>query len=80
MAMVLLLNESITELDLSKASDQNFRCSGIHLGQKKYFFLCCNCYWMASTLHNSLEDPLVYYKNCPICNNETTSLSIPKIF
>lgn len=81
MAMVLLLNENITELDLSKESDQNFRYSKMFFSQTKYFLLCCNCYWMASTLCPSLEEPLVDYKNCPICNNEiVTRFSIPELF
>lgn len=80
MAMVLHLNENITELNFSKESARNLGYSEMFLNQTKYFLMCCNCYWMASTLYHSLEEPLIDHKHCPICNNEITRFSIPEIF
>jgi hypothetical protein len=38
--------------------------------QKKYFLLCGNCFWMASTLPHLLDEYLFCYRKCLICKNE----------
>jgi hypothetical protein len=50
--------------------------------QRKYFLLCKNCLWMASTL--PLFSVGRFYiaesvKNCPICNSNLDRFSIPNI-
>ena len=48
--------------------------------QKKYFLLCGDCYWMASTLPHPIEHPLIRYKKCPICKNKLDRFQIPKLY
>jgi hypothetical protein len=48
--------------------------------QKKYFLLCGDCYWMASTLPHPLEHALVRYKKCPICKNKLDRFQIPILY
>jgi hypothetical protein len=48
--------------------------------QKKYFLLCGDCYWMASTLPHPIEHPLVRYKKCPICKNKLDRFQIPNLY
>jgi hypothetical protein len=48
--------------------------------QKKYFLLCSDCYWMASTLPHPIEHPLVRYKKCPVCKNKLDRFQIPKLY
>jgi hypothetical protein len=48
--------------------------------QKKYFLLCGDCYWMASTLPHPIEHPLVRYKKCPVCKNKLDRFQIPKLY
>jgi hypothetical protein len=48
--------------------------------QKKYFLLCGDCYWMASTLPHSIEHPLIRYKKCPICKNKLDRFLIPNLY
>ena len=38
------------------------------LKQKKHFFICQNCFWMASAALPDLSDRcLITYKKCPLC-------------
>lgn len=48
--------------------------------QKKYFLLCGDCYWMASTLPHPIEHPLVRYKKCPICKHKLDRFQIPNLY
>jgi hypothetical protein len=48
--------------------------------QKKYFLLCGDCYWMASTLLHPIEHALIRYKKCPICKNKLDRFLIPKMY
>jgi hypothetical protein len=48
--------------------------------QKKYFLLCGDCFWMASTLPHQIENPLVRYKICPICKNKLDRFQIPNLY
>ena len=52
------------------------RCSSF---RKKYFVICDNCFWMASTLSHPLEFPLKRYKKCPLCKN-IDQFQIPNLF
>lgn len=48
--------------------------------QKKYFLICEDCFWMASTLPHPLDYPLLRYKKCPICKNNVDNFTIPKLY
>ena len=49
--------------------------------KRKYFLLCANCFWMASTfLVNSIDIPPTYYKKCPKCNHSLDKFPIPNIY
>ena len=48
--------------------------------QKKYFLLCEDCFWMASTLPHPLDYPLLRYKKCPICKNNIGTFPIPNLY
>jgi|tagenome__1003787_1003787.scaffolds.fasta_scaffold20900564_4 hypothetical protein len=39
--------------------------------QKKYFLLCKNCFWMASTIPAIKGISRMRYKKCPLCVNDT---------
>jgi hypothetical protein len=46
--------------------------------QKKYFLLCEDCFWMASTLRHTLDYSLNRYRKCPICKkNKVDIFPIP---
>lgn len=38
-----------------------------NLKQNKFFLLCGNCLWMASTISTLSDLCLIRYKKCPIC-------------
>jgi rubrerythrin len=48
--------------------------------QKKYFLLCEDCFWMASTLRHTFDYPLNRYRKCPICKNKVEIFPIPKSY
>lgn len=78
MAMVFHLDDNITQIPYFESDQKKY--FGIFSSQKKNFILCCDCYWMASTLSQSLEETMVDYKNCPVCKNETARFPIPESF
>jgi hypothetical protein len=44
---------------------------------KKYFLICEDCFWMASTIQHPSEYPLISYRKCPICKNKVDRFQIP---
>lgn len=44
---------------------------------RKYFLICKDCFWMASTLPMLLDKHLPYCKKCPICENGIEKFAIP---
>ena len=49
--------------------------------KRKYFLLCANCFWMASTLLiNSQDKYSMYFKECPKCNNILDKFTIPNLY
>jgi hypothetical protein len=48
--------------------------------QKKYFLLCGDCFWMASTLPHPVDYPLFRYKKCPICKYKVDVFQIPNLY
>ena len=48
--------------------------------KKKYFLLCEDCFWMASTLRHTLDYPLNRYRKCPICKNRVDIFPIPNLY
>ncbi len=48
--------------------------------KKKYFLLCEDCFWMASTLRHPSYYSLIRYKICPICKNNVDTYPIPDLF
>ena len=48
--------------------------------QKKYFLLCEDCFWMASTLRHTLDNSLNRYRKCPICKNNVDRFLIPNLY
>ena len=47
------------------------------LKDKKYFLICEDCFWMASTIPYTSEYPLFSYRKCPICKNKVDRFQIP---
>jgi len=46
--------------------------------KRKYFLLCADCFWMASTFLINLSDHhLNYFKKCPKCKNLLDKFPIP---
>ena len=43
----------------------------IDFGQKRYFLLCKNCFWMATTMPAFSNIRKIKYKKCPLCVNDT---------
>jgi hypothetical protein len=61
-------------------NNQNVKYYKLISLQKKYFLLCGDCFWMASTLPHPTEHPLVRYKKCPICKNKLDRFQIPNLY
>ncbi len=49
--------------------------------KRKYFLLCSECFWMASTLTINLTDRYpIFFKECPKCNNILDKFPIPNLY
>jgi hypothetical protein len=49
--------------------------------KRKYFLLCADCFWMASTLLvNSLDIHSDHIRKCPKCNSSIDKFPIPNIY
>jgi hypothetical protein len=59
---------------------QNFKYTEVFSIQKKYFLLCEDCFWMASTLPDPFDNSLIRYKKCPICKNKLDRFTIPNLY
>ncbi len=64
-----MLNTIYYNKDVEK-HNRKFKYNTLSSIQKKYFLLCGDCFWMASTLPNPLDYPLIRYKKCPNCKNK----------
>lgn len=42
-----------------------------NLKQQRYFLLCNNCFWMATTIPTFSSIQKIKYKKCPLCANDT---------
>lgn len=42
----------------------------LNFSYKKYFLLCENCLWMASTISALKDISMIQYKRCPVCINK----------
>lgn len=65
--------------DIEEHSLKLLNCKFVPI-QKRYFLLCEGCFWMASTLPNSLDYPLGHYKKCPICKNKVYRFQISNFY
>jgi hypothetical protein len=54
--------------------------NGLTLIQKKYFLLCEDCFWMASTLRHPSDYPVIRLKKCPICKSRVDTYPIPHLY
>jgi hypothetical protein len=54
--------------------------NGLTLIQKKYFLLCGNCFWMASTLRHPSDYPVIHLKKCPVCKSRVDTYPIPNLY
>jgi hypothetical protein len=43
----------------------------IDFTQQRYFLICKNCYWMATTLPTFSDILQIRYKKCPLCVTDT---------
>jgi hypothetical protein len=48
----------------------------LHFNHKKYFLLCENCLWMASTIPAIKNISSLRFKKCPICINKVNRFLI----
>jgi rRNA maturation endonuclease Nob1 len=69
-------NEHI-KLNLGVEHAQNLNYFRFILKQQKYFLICENCFWMASTLYPLSNMPKIKFKECPICKSKLDRFSIP---
>ena len=74
-----MLSTVLYKKDIEK-NNQNLKYYKFISLQKKYFLLCGDCFWMASTLPHPIEHPLVRYKKCPICKNKLDRFQIPILY
>ncbi len=59
---------SITTIYYKKHLEKYVKYNNIlKLNQKKYFLLCENCFWMASTISTLKDIRLIRYKKSPVC-------------
>jgi hypothetical protein len=71
MSSIILHNKDIEYYNQTFKYNKNFRI------QEKYFLICRDCFWMASTLPRSLDYPRTCYKKSPICKNRVDNFLIP---
>ena len=50
---------------------KNHKYTIIDFNQKRYFLLCKNCFWMATTLPTFSNVQKIQYKKCPLCVTDT---------
>jgi rubrerythrin len=74
-----MLSIILDNKDIEK-NNQNFKYIKNSQLQKKYFLICGECFWMASTLPRSLNYPMIRYKKCPICKNKVDNFQIPNLY
>ncbi len=74
-----MLSTILYKKDIEKHNQKFIYCKFVPI-QKKYFLLCEDCFWMASTLSNLLDYPLTHYKKCPICKNKVDRFQIPNLY
>ncbi len=55
---------------------EKFKCDVLNFKELRYFIICSNCFWMASTLPSIKEIKLLKYKQCPICINKVSRFLI----
>ena len=61
---------STTKVYYKKHIKKYSKYSILNLNQKKYFLLCKNCFWMASTIPVLKDISMIQYKKCPVCINK----------
>ena len=74
-----MLSIILDNKDIEK-NNQNLKYENKYRLQKKYFLICEDCFWMASTLPRSLDFRLIRYKKCPICKNRVDNFQIPNLY
>ena len=62
---------NVLEVNFSNLKHSFYSFSG------KYFLICKDCFWMASTLPMVLDKHLPCSKKCPICDNGIEKFAIP---
>ena len=55
---------------------KNDKYNILQLNQKKYFLLCENCFWMASTIPSKKVIHPIRYKKWPVCVNKVNRFLI----
>jgi hypothetical protein len=61
---------SSTAIFFSNHVERTFRkhkYTVIDFTQQRYFLICKNCYWMATTLPTFSNIHKIQYKKCPLC-------------
>jgi hypothetical protein len=48
----------------------------LNFNQKRYFLMCENCFWMASTLPSVKDISRLRHKKCPVCVNNVNRFLI----
>ncbi len=71
-----MLSTILYKKDIEKHNQKLKYCRFVPI-QKKYFLLCENCFWMASTLCHPSDYPVICYKKCPVCKNNVDTYPIP---
>jgi hypothetical protein len=74
-----MLSTILYKKDIEEHSLKLLKCKFVPI-QKQYFLLCEGCFWMASTLPNSIDYPLGHYKKCPICKNKVDRFQISNFY
>ena len=64
---------SFTSLYYKKNVEKYFKNDGygiFNFNQKKYFLICENCFWMASTMPIIKDIDRLRHKRCPVCEDK----------
>lgn len=49
---------------------KNDKYNVLNFNQKKYFLICENCFWMASTIPSIKDISRLWHTKCPLCINK----------
>jgi hypothetical protein len=71
---------SFATIDYKKYVERYFKNDKYHntfnFNQKRFFLICENCFWMASTIPSVRDIDRLQHKKCPVCINNVNRFLI----